>query len=194
VSFEHRVRSAAYLSALAHARQRFGEDAVAQVVAGLSDADREIVAAQTDAEAWGSFSTWIRLIEALDNELGEGDLGVAREGGRWAAMTDLTRRFPEMARTGTPEELVVLASRFWRSYYDGGRAEAVAAHEADAALFEVIDFPEPNLVHCNRVLGWIGGAFAFIGIEVEMTMPSCRARGDERCIYIARGPALAARR
>lgn len=188
------MRVAAYLSTLEHARERFGDEAVKAAVGTLPEPDRGIVAAQTDGEAWASFGTWTRLVEALDRELGRGDLALAREGGRWAARADLSRAFPQLAREGTTEKLVELASQFWRSYYDGGRAEALASYAPDAALFEVIDFPEPSEVHCNRVLGWIGGAFEFIGMEVEMTMPACRARGDERCIYVARGTAIEAAR
>lgn len=185
-----RARGAVYLSAQEFVRQRFGPQALARVIAALSPADAAVVEAVVSPEQWAPMAAWISLIETTDRLLGAGDLALAVESGAWAARIDLPKLYPELPHDGAPDDIVTLASRFWRSYYDGGRAEAVATADDDEALFEVVDFPAPSRAHCHRVMGWIGGAFSVIGMDVEMSMPSCRAEGGERCLYVARGAAL----
>jgi len=163
-------------------------------MATLTPEERTTIETVDDRAAWYSFETWLRLVGATDTVLGSGDLALVRQGGHWGALRDLDQMFPELAKGGTPADLVELASRFWSSYYDGGRAEAVVTDETDTAVFEVIDYPDPHVLHCNRVVGWIGGAYAHIGLDVETSIPRCRAKGDDRCLYIVRGAGAAIER
>ncbi len=188
---QQRVRGAAYLSARGFIEDCYGADGLARVFETLTADERGTIDRVNDRAEWYPFDTWLRLVGATDSVLGTGDLELVRRGGHWGAVRDLGTMFPDLAINGTPNDLVELASRFWSSYYDGGRAEAVVTDEADTAVFEVIDYPTPHELHCNRVVGWIGGAYEHIGIEVVMTMPRCRARGDDRCLYIASGAGAA---
>lgn len=187
---ELRVRGSAYHSAREFVSERFGAGAVEQVLEALPVEARAAFADEVDRHAWAPLLPWVAFLGTMDRLLGRGDLALVRESGRWAALRDLPALFPDLARMGRPVDIIALASKFWNSYYDSGRAEAVATEEPDTAVFEAVGFALPTLVHCQRVLGWIAGAFAKIAVEVEMTMPSCRAAGHERCLYVARGAGL----
>lgn len=182
-----RVRGAVYHSACRFVVERFDRAGLDRVLESLPAATRRAVDGRVDREAWMPFEPWIALLEAADRLLGHGDLALVRESGRWAAQADVPRMFPDLVRRGSLREVIVLASRFWNAYYDGGRGEALADADRGMAVFEAVAFPTPHRVHCNRVLGWIGGAFAALGGDVEMSMPSCRAEGGERCLFVARG-------
>jgi hypothetical protein len=193
MGIELRVRGSVYQSAREFVIERFGADALRRVIEALPPGDRSVMSGSVERSAWMAFLPWVSLLETMDRVLGRGDLALVRESGRWAALKDLPALFPELVRAGTPFDIIVLASKFWNSYYDSGRAEAVAADEPDTAVFEAVGFGLPRLVHCHRVLGWIEGAFASVGVDVQMTMPSCRAAGQERCLFVARGKGLHAR-
>ncbi len=182
---EVRIRGAAYLSAREFLTERFGADALAEVYRAMKPADAEVVESIDSSTEWGPFAVWARFVETSDRVLGSGDFALARAGGRWAALRDLPTIFPEVhVKRAKERVLVELASRFWHFYYDSGRAEAVASADPRHDLFEVVDFSSPHRAHCERVLGWLAGAHEFLGLEVEVSMPMCRARGDERCLYV----------
>lgn len=182
---EARIRGAAYLSAKEFLTERFGADALAEVLRALDPADAEVVDSIDSSTEWGPFDVWARFVETSDRLLGKGDFALAREGGSWAARRDLPSIFPEVhVQHDRDRVLIELASRFWYFYYDAGRAEAVASDDPRHDLFEVVDFPTPHRAHCERILGWLTGAHEFLGLEVEVSMPMCRARGDERCLYV----------
>jgi len=147
--------------------------------------DVEIVESVESETVWAPFDVWARFVEISDRVLGSGDFALVREGGFWAAQRDLPAIFPEVhTRRDSRHLLIELASRFWHFYYDSGRAEAVASDDPNNEVFEVNDFPSPHRAHCESILGWLAGAHAFLGLDVEVSMPMCRAKGDERCLYV----------
>ena len=187
---EPRVRGAAYRSAVDYVVEHYGFDALERVLAELCPNDRDAIERPIERDGWGPFSSWVAFVKQCDDTLGTGDLTLARASSAWAAKRDLPILFPDLSHSGTGADIVELSSQFWSSYYDAGRTEAVATAEADAVLFEVIDFPTPHTAHCNRIVGWLLGAFAVIGADVELTIPACRALGDDRCLFLARGEAM----
>ena len=114
-SRQQRVRGSAYLSAYAFIEECFGAVGLARVLATLTAEERGIIEAVRDPSEWAPFDTWLRLVGATDRVLGTGDLALVRRGGRWGALRDLSRMFPDLASNGTPADLVELASRFWSS-------------------------------------------------------------------------------
>ena len=185
-----RVRGAAYLAVIEYVVEHHGRAAFDRVLDSLTAEDRAEVERPIAREMWGPFSTWVRLVDACEHVLGTGDYALARAGSRWSAQRDLPKAFPELARSGSAADIVELSSQLWSWYYDEGRTEALAMLESDAVLFEVIGFPTPHAAHCNRVAGWLLGAFTVVGADVDITMPSCRALGDDRCLFLARGEAM----
>jgi len=182
---EIRIRGAAYLSARSFLVERFGADSLVEVFRAMDAEDVEVVEGIETQTEWAPFDVWARFVENADRVLGSGDFALARESGHWAAQTDLRTIFPEVqTRRDKRFVLLELASRFWHFYYDSGRAEAVASDDPNHEVFEVIDFASPHRVHCERILGWLEGAHSFLGLNVEVSMPECKAKGDERCLYL----------
>lgn len=182
---EVRIRGAAYVSAKAFLCERFGASAVEGVLRSMDPEDAEVVAGVESATVWASFGVWARFVETSDRLLGHGDFALAREGGVWAAQRDLPSIFPEVHVSHDKSRVLVeLASRVWHFYYDSGRTEAVEDSDSSREIFEVVGFPTPHRAQCERILGWLTGAHTFLGLDMEVSMPTCRARGDQRCRFV----------
>jgi hypothetical protein len=99
------------------------------------------------------------------------------------AQDDLSTVYRAFFRIASPGFILKKASQVWRQYYDSGELDVLRSEHGSVDL-EVLDFPTPNVAHCESVAGWVEQCIKMTGgDDVSVNHSSCRARGDERCLF-----------
>lgn len=181
-----RVKGTTILPRLKYLDEHADADAREAVLERLGERSREQVKDGIMAGSWYPLGLFAELNRAIDRELGEGDLALVREMGRYAAEQVLTRVYPGFYRKGRPEFLFEKAKAVWGQFYSSGRLEIVKVG-AGEYRFHVLDFAEPCKEHCLSVEGWVEGNLSFSGAtDLEIREIACRLDGAPRCEFLAR--------
>lgn len=163
---------------------RFGGGARERVLSRLAPEDRDVLNGIVLSISWYPLPLFARLLHAMDDELGAGDLSLAKERGTWVAMEDVKTIHRVLLRLFTPQWVVERATgQLWRKFHSSGdwKTEDLGGNHARASL--------DGLAHvdaavCESIAGWIVGLFRLAGSKVvEVRHTACRARGAPSCIY-----------
>lgn len=187
-----RTRGLNPLGALAYVRHVGGAEAIAQVLGRLREDDLVLLGAAGDitgrrltATSWVPFKLQVRLLRAIDQSLGEGDLSTLFEVGRFMGSRDVPRVFRPFLRLGNPGWIMSLSTRLWRYYHDRGRWEL--SRSPVSVLATLFDHPESDEAFCATFMGWLTGALEVSGgVDVRVDHPVCHARGGSKCVFTAR--------
>jgi hypothetical protein len=134
--------------------------------------------------SWYPFAHLVSLLEQGEALFGEGSGTFAKRMGASCADFDLRGVYRIFIRFAAPGYLIERASKVWRQYYDSGELAVIEADPARRVVFELSGFATPHRGHCDTVLGWTERAFELSGVQnVRGEHPSCRARGDCRCLF-----------
>jgi len=180
------VKGSAVDSRLDFVREIADDAALNRVLDRMSRPHRERIEEGVLASAWVPFELFTELNVAIDAELGEGDLKLVREMGRFSARSNLPTVYRIFLRMGSVHFVLRKASRLWRVHYDSGQL----THEElgdDAGRLTVEGFAAPHRAHCLSVLGWVEGAIELTGsTPVEAREERCRCHGQDECRFYAR--------
>ena len=172
------------LGGMEFVRKRYGEEALARVLAEMDPADASLMK-HAVAAGWYPIEPFLRFRRTVDRIFGKGDLALLREMGRFAGDFQLHTVLKSLLKLTNPSWLVERGTRVWRQYHDTGDWEYIRS--------------EPNYLRA-RITGfvadeaWCTGFLGFIERAVELTggkdpkavHPRCRARGDAFCEFEGR--------
>jgi hypothetical protein len=162
--------------------RRFGERALKDVLDALGEESRAVFKSGISKDSWVSFRSVRELMRQVDARLGRDDMYLVLECGRAGAegAFDLLR---DIKPPQPPPELLVsempkLGPRVMR-----GIDFQVKRVGRGYGRLELIEQGEPSLHSCVATLGFMDRSLDRFGAaEVEVTLLSCQALGDESCL------------
>jgi hypothetical protein len=180
---EAQLKGSAYHSTLAFIDAQFGEDARQRVLRRLSDEDRALVGGIMLPIQWYPLAPFPRLLRAMEDELGKGDLALVTDRGAWAAVHDMNTVHKVLLKLVTPSWLIEKGMRLWPSFHSSGRWEVARVGDA-AARAELHDLGVVDDAMCATLKGWILGLLTLSGVRrPRVSHTECRVRGARSCVY-----------
>ena len=156
-------------------------EAWAQVLARLSPADREI-ADHALASAWYPLDAYVRLIHAVADVLGGGDVRTMVELGRYEAEHDLTVVHRIFLKLLHPATLAEKTAEYWSRFHDTG--EWTATRKANGYQMVLRGWGCADDALCAELIGYLTRLLELIGTkEPRLRHPECRARGGSACVF-----------
>jgi hypothetical protein len=178
------VKGSAISARVSYVRERHPE-VWPRFLAALDAPTRAIAEGTILKSAWYPFESFVALNVVADQLLGQGDLKIVREIGRYAASANLPTVYRIFYRLGSPEFIINRAAALWQVHYDSGEAKAIEIRPG-LAHFEVLRFVTPHPAHCRSVEGFMERSLELTGARgVRVTETACAARGDALCRFQA---------
>jgi hypothetical protein len=180
-----KTKGVGFVNVRAFAVERFGAGGYTAVTERLTPADR----AELDSVVpvgWYSLGLYARVIRALDEVHGYGDLSLVLQLGRYEAERDLTTIHRVFLRLANPAYVVEKFGDYWRRFHDSGRWELI--RESDTQVSGYLDeWGYVDHALCRELVGYMGRLLELVGARnVVMEHPKCRGRGDARCFFRGR--------
>jgi hypothetical protein len=161
-----------------------GPAAWQKVLASLSGEDHAIVSALSPS-GWYELGTQHRLLRAVDQVVGKGDLALVPEIGRYEADQDLSTIHRLFVRFTSPAYVLEKAGEYWRRFYDTGKWEVVRGNGTATGRLE--DFGLVDDAFCAYLGAYIHRMFHLAGARSGLLEHTeCRARGGEACVFVGR--------
>jgi hypothetical protein len=181
------IKAQGILNAAKWIEESYGQAALRDVIRSCS---QEVRDRYTSAIAinWHPVEEFIELVEIADRTLGRGDGKVAEEIGAAGARANMKGVFVRFAvYVATPELLMKRAAGLWRQFNDEGAMSVVSMDETSVRL-EVTGVTTPNWMFDCTITGWMREVAAAMGMRAASARHTmCRAKGDPRCLWDARG-------
>lgn len=156
------------------------------VLAAVPEPGRATFARAIVASDWYPYAAFVGLVRAIDSVLGKGDLALARDLGRGAAVRDLGTTFRIMSAVTSPKFLMERGHLFWSKYCDAGRLMLDASQET-AFRARLEGFPDIDRAHCLLIEGWLEGLGEALGaVAMASRQVCCVHRGDPACEFEGR--------
>jgi hypothetical protein len=176
------LKGGAYLSTFRFIHEKYGADAKQRVLERLTPEDRALVGGIMLPIVWYPLAPFPRLLRAMDEELGKGDLKLATERGVWTAINDMKTVHRVLLKVLTTQWVINSGMRLWPNFHTTGRWESVSegSRRARASLHDLGVVDEAL---CATLKGWIIGLLQLAGAEPTVTHEECRARGASACVY-----------
>jgi hypothetical protein len=187
---EPRTRGLNLLAALAYVRAHGNRNALSRVLSRLPEHDLALLldgprGPVISARAWYPIGMQIRLLRAIDDTLGQGDLELMHEVGYEMAKRDISRVFRPFFRRGQPGWIIELATKLWRTYHDRGRW--TLERTPVSILATLSEHPGRDVVLCRTFMGWMHAALDMGGARnVDGAHPVCIGRGASHCVFVCR--------
>ena len=185
-----RTRALNPLGALAFVRTHHPQQLDA-VLAALAPQDLVALGAVRNAPklkamSWVPFALQVRLLRAIDNVVGNGDLSVLYDVGDFMGRRDVPRMFSAFLKFGNPGWMMEIATKLWRLYHDQGHWELRRSPVNVIATLH--DHHENDVAFCAVFQAWIRAAIEVSGgQEVMGAHPICAARQNTgHCVFTIR--------
>jgi hypothetical protein len=164
--------------------QNWGDQGLARLAGAIHDPEiGAIVEGKVLAGSWYPFAYFTDLLDTAQSLFGDNIDEFSRREGASCADYDLRGVYRVFVRFTSIDFVIERSGKVWRQYYDSGDL-VVLDTEGPRVVFELRDFGAPHRGHCGTVLGWSERAAELSGVAgVAGVHPSCRARGDERCVF-----------
>jgi hypothetical protein len=146
-----------------------GEDEFARFLSELSAETRTVFETGPLETHWYPLDLYSEATRVADTVLGDGDMKLIEQMGRYSAEQTLTGAFRGLLfRFGNPNFALKRAAKAWRKHFDAGTMEVIES-ESDFAELRLSELPRdamgPELVHAT--VGWLLRAIELFGFEVE---------------------------
>jgi hypothetical protein len=164
---------------------RFGSSAWPAVLDKVTPHDRaEIVNVLT--VGWYPLSLYTRLIHALEEVHGYGDMSLVVQLGRYEAERDLTTIHRVFLRFANPACTLEKMGDYWRRFHDSG--QWTVTRESEHLVTGYLDeWGHVDHALCRELVGYMGRMIELAGAKNAIVEhPFCRARGDARCFFRGR--------
>lgn len=159
-----------------------GPDAWAKVLAEVSPQTREAAEAGILETRWYPYEILVDISSTADRVLGQGDMALCHEMGRFSCEVTLTTVHRLLLKFGNVGHLVERASTAWRTQFDKGEF-VVHEKSPDLYIFEVRGVPDPSRAHCAAITGWMARAAELSGEDDFQYEEKCRALGHPYCLW-----------
>jgi hypothetical protein len=180
---EAQLKGSAYLSTLAFIETHFGATAKERVLARLSPEDRVLFGGLVLPIQWYPLAPFPRLLRAMDDEVGRGDLTLVTERGTWAAVQDMRTVHKVLLKLVTPQWVIEKGMKLWPNFHTSGRWEAKREGDKVARAW-LYDLAVVDEAVCATLKGWILGLLQLAGTRQPcVDHVECRARGDVACVF-----------
>lgn len=177
------LKGSAYLSTLTFIETHFGAPAKDRVLARLSDEDRAILGHMVLPIQWYPLAPFPRLLRAMDEEVGRGDLSLVTERGTWAAVQDMRTVHKVLLKLLTPAWVVDKAMKLWPNFHTSGHWESKRVGDKGARA-ELKQLGIVDEAICASLKGWMLGLLQLAGArQASVEHVECRGRGDGNCVY-----------
>jgi hypothetical protein len=185
---EARTKGVGFVNVKSFATERFGANAWDAVLERLAPEDREELSSIVSV-GWYSLPLYARLIHALDDVHGYGDLSLVVQLGRYEAERDLTTIHRIFLRFTNPAFIVEKTGEFWKRFHDTGEWKVEREPNGVAGTLEGWGCVDHAL--CRELVGYLSRVLELVGAKnVVFEHPRCRARGDGQCFFRARWGSL----
>jgi hypothetical protein len=160
---------------------RFGPEAWATVLAQLAPPEKSALEAVVPV-GWYDLGLYVRLIRAVDDRLGVGDLRLVHALGRFEAERDLTTIQRVFLRLVRPSFAIEQMNKYWRRFHDSGDW---TTHRGDREVIATLTGWEGvDVALCRELVGYLGRTLELLGgRDVTMEHRRCRGRGDSICEF-----------
>lgn len=164
---------------------RWGETGWTAVLGRLREHDRQELGSAL-AVGWYPLELYARLIRAVDDAHGKGNLGLMVELGRFEAERDLTTIHRLFLRFFHPSFIVEKTGTYWQRFHDSGVWEVTRPDRA--SICGVLrDWGCVDEALCRELVGYIGRSVELAGAQrVSVDHARCRARGEGECRFLVR--------
>ena len=133
--------------------------------------------------SWYPYDAYAGLLEVVDREIGDGELSIMPEIGRFAARQEAGSIWKLVTYFSSVETLLQRSTLFWPRYCDQGIFETRDVQEGRGTGI-LRDFPGVSRGHCHLLCGWVDQMARNAGAKtVETVKTQCIHRGDEWCQY-----------
>ncbi len=177
-----RVKGGPLLARFTFVREQRGEEAVARVLARLSEADRTACSSILTG-GWYPFELNERIDAAVAAEMGMGD-DVFLLMGEKSAVQNLSGPHKAMLSAGDPHGLLRRAPQIYQMYYNTGRREYEGSG-VKKAILRTFDAESFSSNDCLTVVGWHRKAIEMCGgTRARVVETACRAKGAAHCEYV----------
>ncbi len=182
---EAKTKGVGFANVRVFATERFGADGWNGVLEKLTPADRDELQGMVPI-GWYSLALYARVIRALDEVHGYGDLALVVQLGRFEVERDLTTIHRVFLRLANPAYTIEKFGEYWRRFHDSGRWELT--RESDSHITGFLDeWGYVDHALCRELVGYMGRCLELVGAKnVIMEHPACRGRGEPRCFFRAR--------
>ncbi len=177
------VKGTAVLSSVRYVRERFGDDALARLLAALPPGDRAVLGQGILASSWYPMEAFLRFMQEAERQLGTQEADVVRRMGRASCDYGVTGVYKIFFKLGSPEFIIARAARVFSSYYDTGELR-IAETARGRAVAELSGFEGGAPQFCERIFGWMQRTLELAGARnLRSAHTTCVHRGDAVCRF-----------
>lgn len=170
-------------SRLEFIKERFGAEAVEEVLSDLSASDQATLRNPINSAGWYHFETGQRLDEAIARVIGKGDPRLFEEMGAASAEQNLNGVQRFYLDPGNPQGFMLRAPLIYHVYYDKGWRDYKPTGPTSGVM-TTYEAETYSATDCLTVIGWYKRALGMCGAtDVEIVEETCRAKGGEFCRY-----------
>ena len=146
------LKGSTFLARLAFLESRFGEEGRATVWSHLDPEERTLLEGDILPGGWYSRDLFNKLVDLIDQELGDGDHRLTRQMGYFAAGLQLRGAYDSFVRPGDPDFLLAKAGNIWQLFHDFGRVEAKTEPGRCRIWLKSLGFADIGTV--EGIIGW----------------------------------------
>jgi hypothetical protein len=180
-----KAKGVGFVGVRAFVLERFGEDGWNATLERLTPADRDALVGLVPV-GWYSLALYARLIRAVDDALGCGDLAMVVQLGRFEAERDLTTIHRFLLRLANPGFAVEKLATTWRQFHDSG-VWSITRPNGHQVMGTLDGWAHVDYALCRELVGYFARCLELVGAtHVMVEHPQCRARGDSICRFQAR--------
>lgn len=176
-----KFRGIGFVALLEYVREKKGEKGVEELLANFSEDEKNILS-NIKPKDWYPLDLNARLLTAADKLLGNGDLKLAKELGKYGANYNLKWFLKLFLAFVTPQKIVKKWSTLWELNFDTGKMEIVELKE-NSATVRITNFKSERPI-CLAVIGWGELSLEKTGAKnIRIKETKCTAWGDDCCEY-----------
>ena len=173
-------------SRLQFVKDRFGEQAVEDVISALPPSDQATLRKPLNGAGWYHFQTGHKLDDAIVQVIGKGDASLFEEMGAASAQLSLSGTQKFYLDLGNPQGFMLRAPLIYHVYYDKGWRDYKPTGPT-TGMMTTYDADTYSAADCMTVMGWYKQALRMCGAkDVDIVEETCRARGGDYCRYLVR--------
>lgn len=177
-----KTKGVSFVNAKAFCEER-GADAWPKVLGVLAEADRDTLQSVL-AMGWYDLDLYARLIRAIDEQLGRGDLALLQPLGRFGAERDLTTVQRLFFRLSNPAYAIEKTAEYWRRFHDTG-TWVVSRVDGTSVSGTLEGWGHVDRALCAELMGYMPRVIELVGgKDAVMVHPRCRARGAAVCEFV----------
>ena len=179
------VKAQGLINAAKYIAERFGRDALGDVLRACSAPVRETYTSSI-AINWHPVAELCEFVEVAERRLSCATL--AQDVGAAGARANMKGMLLRLAfYWGKPEYLMTRVAGMWRQFNDEGEMELLEMSDSIGRI-EVRGVPEPNVTFCHIITGWCREVATALGVRnVDARHPECLAVRGQRCLFEVRG-------